>query len=394
MARPATGGKQRKRVNGTGSVAQLKDGRWVASAIIDGERVYRYRRSRKDADLALAAILNGTEKPTRRSSRNATAPTAPDSDMTLSEWITAWLETCEGRLRPSTCHNYKKALARVIPIAGETRIADLTPASLTATINRVKKRGTRAAQDTYTVLRTCLQAAADLEILPRNPMLKVAKPRHQPKERDYWNVTQTRRFIDCAMESDRKWAPLCAFLVTTGLRISEAFGLTWADIDLANSRIRIRESIAYVGQQRMVSPPKTKASRRWVSLDASAREVIARMTPGQSNEGVFRTKNGKPPTPPNVREALLHVCEEAGVPPLNPHGLRHVAAMLALTATRDIYLVQRRLGHANVNVTLGIYGYSADDEGEVAGALDRLLDPPAMSSGVRFDSNQEELAAD
>jgi len=381
-----------KRPNGTGSVTRRKDGRWAASVVIDGKRVFRYRHNRKEAELALAALLSGEDAPLQRTAQD-TDTTTPDSAMTLNEWITAWLETCEGRLRPSTCHNYKKALARVIPIAGDSRIADLTPASLSTIINRVKKRGTRAAQDTYTVLRTCLQAAADLEILPRNPMLKVAKPRHQPKEREYWNVTQTRRFIDCAMESDRKWAPLCAFLVTTGLRISEAFGMTWADVDLANSRIRVRESIVYVGQQRLAGPPKTKASRRWVSLDASAYEVIARMTPGQPKEGVFRTKNGKPPTPANVREALLHVCEEADVPPLNPHGLRHVAAMLALTATRDIYLVQRRLGHANVNVTLGIYGYSSDDEGVVAGALDSLLRGNVRPSNP-YDAEVHPLAAD
>lgn len=43
----------RKRVNGTGSVAHLKDGRWVATADIAGRRVYRYRPSRNAAELLL-----------------------------------------------------------------------------------------------------------------------------------------------------------------------------------------------------------------------------------------------------------------------------------------------------------------------------------------------------
>jgi hypothetical protein len=47
--------------------------------------------------------------------------------------------------------------------------------------------------------------------------------------------------------------------------------------------------------------------------------------------------------------------------------------MLAIKATRDIYMVQRRLGHAHPSITVGIYGYSLGDDDEVAGALDQLL---------------------
>lgn len=51
---------QTKRVNGTGTVYQRTDGRWVASASVDGKRVSRYRKSRREAELALAELLLGT----------------------------------------------------------------------------------------------------------------------------------------------------------------------------------------------------------------------------------------------------------------------------------------------------------------------------------------------
>ena len=67
------------------------------------------------------------------------------------------------------------------------------------------------------------------------------------------------------------------------------------------------------------------------------------------------------------------LCRHANVPVIHVHGLRHVAAMLALEATGDVYLVQQRLGHSHINVTLGIYGYPSRSEAAVAPALDRLL---------------------
>lgn len=87
-------------------------------------------------------------------------------------------------------------------------------------------RGPLSVQQSYTVLSTCLEAPVTLEVLVANPMIKVRKPQWHAEDKRYWTVDETRRFLDVALASPRKWAPLCVFLVATGLRISEAFGLT------------------------------------------------------------------------------------------------------------------------------------------------------------------------
>jgi integrase len=293
--------------------------------------------------------------------------------VTFEEWADLWLGSCRSRLRPSTCHAYEKALKRVRAIIGSLNLSDLTPVVLFAAVAGVDRHGRRAAQESYTVLRTCLQAAADIGVIPNNSMVKVQKPRWEPRQRDYWSVAETQRFIAHALTSPRRWAPLCAFLVTTGLRTSEALGLTWGDVDLEGHRVRVRETLVHVKGKSTLLPPKTKAGRRWVTLDTAAVAAIRKIGTGDNQEGIFRTRTGGAPRHGPIRQTLLVLCEEACVPPLNPHGLRHVAAMLAIKATRDIYLVQRRLGHASPNVTVGIYGYSLGEDEEVANALDHLL---------------------
>ena len=111
-----------------------------------------------------------------------------------------------------------------------------------------------------------------------------------------------------------------------------------------------------------------------MSLPDSALTALRAVERGDAPDGpIFRTSTGNPPTDRHILDALNDLCKVARVPRLHVHGLRHVAAMLALEATGDIYLVQQRLGHSHVNVTLGIYGYPSRSEAAVAPALDRLL---------------------
>jgi integrase len=88
---------------------------------------------------------------------------------------------------------------------------------------------------------------------------------------------------------------------------------------------------------------------------------------------------GSVPKAQNLRAPLARLCEKSKVPLINLHGLRHVAAMLALEATGDAYLVQQRLGHSHVSTTIGIYGYPARAESAVGDALDRMLVNPEGS---------------
>ena len=88
---------------------------------------------------------------------------------------------------------------------------------------------------------------------------------------------------------------------------------------------------------------------------------------------LFLTRRGGPPFRQNVGKALLIACKAAGVPYVNPHGLRHVHAMLCLMATGDMHATQRRLGHADVGTTMRLYAYSLREDGTVAAAIDGLM---------------------
>ncbi|MEZ4522226.1 MAG: site-specific integrase, partial [Thermomicrobiales bacterium] len=176
------------------------------------------------------------------------------------------------------------------------------------------------------------------------------------------------------LTTERKWGPLFAVLATTGLRFSEAIGLRWSDVDWDAGTVRVEQTVVWSHGEFHILPPKTKAGRRTVSLTQPAVRALRRLEHECSPEiRIFRTETGAPPRHSDIRLFLHDLCDEAGVPRINIHGLRHVAAMLAFEAVDDIYLVQQRLGHSHVGVTLAVYGYPARNESVVAPEIDRLL---------------------
>jgi integrase len=272
---------------------------------------------------------------------------------------------------------YQQALAPVVAEIGQVRIDRLTPAILSHCFLTLHKRGLggRRRQLTHSYLRQCLaHAVAPGGLMGHNPMDRVERPRWEPRTRRYWTVQEASRAITTAGESRAKWDPLFVLLATAGLRISEAIALRWSDVDLGGPTITIERAIVWSGNQRAENGPKTRAGARTITLPSVAVEALRRIPrPLDADQPIFVTQDGNPPNPAHLREPFARLCAKAGVPRINIHGLRHTAAAMAYRATGDPYAVQHRLGHANVSVTVGIYGYGTRADREVADRLGELL---------------------
>jgi integrase len=211
-----------------GSLYQRADGYWVASISVGGgKRIVRYAKTHAEAVRKLQNLNKGQIKGT------LSAPT----QITLNEWVQGWI--ADRALRPSTVRVYTNTLTPVLDQIGSTRLDKLTPLQLSTTFAKLGRNGmgARQLQLGHGYLKGCLQRAVDLEILSRNPMSKVERPKWEPKSRTYWTVEQAADFIATCEHANSHWAPLFTVLATCGLRISEALGLMWSDVDLDLTRL-------------------------------------------------------------------------------------------------------------------------------------------------------------
>jgi integrase len=133
-------------------------------------------------------------------------------------------------------------------------------------------------------------------------------------------------------------ADLVRLLEHTGLRVSEAVGLAWVDVDEARQRFLVAEA-------------KTAAGRRFVSWEPVWCEWEPPMRPA-SGVSVY------PTTVAAVQGALAYACKRAGVQPFGPHSLRHLhASRLLHHGLLSPAEIAARLGHASPSVTLGTYSW-------------------------------------
>ena len=167
----------------------------------------------------------------------------------------------------------------------------------------------------------------------------------------------------------------------TGLRRGEALGLQWDDIDLEAGRLSVRRSLISVAYAVQVAEPKTAKGRRVVPLDAATVEALkgqaARQVDDQQEWGeawtdsgyVFTDEGGAPLHPDRISKSFDRAVRAAMLPRIRLHDLRHTWATLALRAGIHPKVVQERLGHSSISITLDTYSHAIPAMQEEAAEL-------------------------
>ncbi|MEV0022454.1 site-specific integrase [Streptomyces atroolivaceus] len=157
-------------------------------------------------------------------------------------------------------------------------------------------------------------------------------------------------------------------LIGTGMRKGEALGLHRDDVHLDQGVLYIRCTLSAVDNQRLVlTTPKTRSSRDWVAISprvATALRRRARSAPslrGDPNNPfpglVFCQPDGRPLGPHLVLDRLHRLSEEAGVPRVTVHDLRHLAATITITAGVPLTMVSKTLRHSTLSTTANLYSH-------------------------------------
>jgi integrase len=150
------------------------------------------------------------------------------------------------------------------------------------------------------------------------------------------------------------------------MRRGEVLGLRWRDLDFRLGRVTVERQLVRNGDHLEFAHPKTAAGHRTICLDAAT--VAALLEHHRRQRGVadddsgddrlalvFARRDGRPRDPDTVTHQFRVEAERAGMPRIRFHDLRHTHATIALQAAINPKVVQERLGHASVKVTLDTY---------------------------------------
>ncbi len=139
----------------------------------------------------------------------------------------------------------------------------------------------------------------------------------------------------------------------------------------------------------MPTAPKTKTSRRSVSLDAARVSVLRRRQPAwklfrgagyRDSDLVFARPDGRWPDPDAVGHRFAYFVRKLSVKPIRLHDLRHTHASIALAVGVHPKVVQERLGHSSIQITLDRYSHLVPSmQDDAAARIGALINPSRAS---------------
>ena len=212
-----------------------------------------------------------------------------------------------------------------------------------------------------------LNQAIKWGLVYRNAAALTDPPRVDRLEVQPIDSQQARAFLN-AIKGDGLEAFFTVAL-SLGLRRGEALGLRWQDVDFENHTVRICQQLQRVEKKLVLSEPKTKSSRRLLSLpdslaaklrDHRKRQLEQKLAAGAKwiESGlVFTTSLGTPIDPRNVKRMLDAILEDSKLPHFRVHDLRHFCASLLLDQAVELKVVSEILGHTKIGITADIYAH-------------------------------------
>ena len=226
---------------------------------------------------------------------------------------------------------------------------------------------------------SALVTAVRWGLVIRNVAEAVDRPTVPKHEITPLDVEQAKKFLEAA-ESDRLHS-LYVLALTTGCRQGELFGLEWSDIDLKAGTLMVRRTLVELSGKITTNEPKTAKGRRLIELPGMAVESLWQHKAKLMVEGlascpfVFPDSEGNHLRRQNVlRRSFQPILKRTGLKDVRFHDLRHSSATLLLSAGVHPKVVQERLGHSQIGVTMDTYSHVLPTmQREASGKLDGLL---------------------
>ena len=340
-----------------GGVYQRKDGRWVGKyKDLEGSWRYTYRKSKREAKEAL-----------REAVKNRDEGISPEK-ITVREYLEDWLEGQKGVVSERTLVVKKGNLrVHVYPALGNKRLSKLTAKDIRG-IFQGKDLKPRTVNKILGTFSQALDGAVE-KFIRTNPAREIKRLRQPQQETEILSPDQVKQLLT-ACRGDRLEG-VYVLGATCGLRMGEALGIKWLDVDFDQGTLTIGRTI-WRGK---VLPTKTNSSRRTIKLPRIALEALHRHRANGQHDWVFPTAKGNPHYAANFyRHSWKPMLERAGLPPITFHQLRHGAASYLFSQRVPIPVVSKYLGHANPSITLSVYSHMIDGDEGIAGlAIDSLL---------------------
>lgn len=268
----------------------------------------------------------------------------------------------------------------------------------------------KTIRNIHGVMHRALADAVRWGYLYANPAEHAIVPRNKKRKRspdEVWTVPQLVQWLEVALRD--RYAGMWLLAANTGMRRSELAGVERSMLDLESGTLRLEDTRVVVAGKAQASDGKTVAGERDVSLDAFTIEWLRRFLAVTDEERealgdeypdhpyVMVGPEGRPLHPDTITARFNRLVDQAGVPRIRLHDVRHTYATLALNEGLGGKILSDRIGHAHPGITHVIYTHRSNGQdrpiAEHMGSLIRsalLAKNPALATDLATDSPSDD----
>jgi integrase len=341
---------------------------WVVDYWHDGKRHIETYDRKKDADAAHAKV-----KVDIKDGRHI----APSQSIEVAKAAEFWLKSAEASgLERASLQAYEEMVRlHIIPFIGDVKLANITASSVRSFQDRLHASG----RSQYMIKRATsflsgiIDEAVERGLHNHNVVRSISRTR---KSRDRVAKRQRGKLkvgVDIPSPQDIRqiiegattpmWRTLIILLAFTGIRISEARGLRWKNVDLSKGKLHVCERAdryLEIGRPKSISGDRTVPLTSYVVNTLKAWKL---QCPKFESDLVFPSPKGNPYHLGSVRGQCLIAAQGDKVKYTGIHCLRHFYASFCINRQQDGGLglppkiVQDRLGHSTLAMTMDVYGH-------------------------------------
>ena len=326
----------KRRPSGDGMVRKRDDGRWEGRIVVghkaNGDPIFRHVYAKTQKAL--------TEKLHQSIECYQDVELTEDSRMTLGEWLDRWLaEYKDGTIRSGTLEGYRNYIENYIkPQLGGKQVSLITAQDVQRMYRRLKSggrvredaEGSRRLSDStvwhiHTMLHGAMKAAVQAHIIPKNPTENATAPKSNYKPMQVLNEQELDTFLQ-AVQNDDVWRDFFYTELMTGLRRGEICALMWRDFDAKTGTLGISRTLHSKGQGiYALGDTKTSQGNRTIILPESVAALLRARKKASISQWIFPqpTSPELPMNPGTAYRRLKTLLEEAGLPSIRFHDLRH-----------------------------------------------------------------------
>jgi len=355
-------------------------GKWGVRICKDEHQKYQRTATKAEAD-RLAKMIN-----TQLARVDlGLVPKAPEKLPTFAKYADVWLEKyIKPPMRSQRTYvKYRGLLDNyLIPAIGSKTLEVFRRATIRDTLldiyNSDKKPSQSLLETMIAVLSGVFSFALDSELITVNPVVDIGRSLRLPKEMkktvEPFTGEESEAILSKLEEFYPAYYPLFLTLFTTGMRVGEACGLQWSDINFKNRTIKVQRTTTH---QAVHDTTKTHTARlvdmsKGLSALLYNLKSVAEDGSANASSPFCFNRDGALLAHTTLRRVFSKALSLAAVKARRIHDIRHTYASRLLSAGESIVYVSRQLGHKNIQMTVDVYTHwIPSGEGRPADMLDR-----------------------